>query len=139
MYVIPALSVALAAMLWAGARRRRGGLHRPPAAPERPYGAGMAIPPNQAKARFRILLEFGTLMAGEAPMAAPRDALHHMIDRLPDAELGAALRFLKFLSQEPAEPPLAASIRRGITEADAGRTIICHSYDEMVEKVLGKE
>jgi hypothetical protein len=99
----------------------------------------MAIPPNQAKARFRILLEFGTLMAGEAPMAAPRDALHHMIDRLPDAELGAALRFLKFLSQEPAEPPLAASIRRGITEADAGRTIICHSYDEMVEKVLGKE
>jgi hypothetical protein len=61
-----------------------------------------------------------------------------MIDRLPDAELGAALRFLKFLSQEPAEPPLAASIRRGITEADAGQTIICHSYDEMVEKVLGE-
>ena len=72
-------------------------------------------------------------------MAAPRDALHHLIDGLPDAEIGVALRFLKFLSQEPVEPPLAASIRRGITEADAGRTIICHSYDEMVEKVLGKE
>jgi hypothetical protein len=99
----------------------------------------MAIPPSRAKARFPFLLGFGTLMAREATMAAPREALHHLIDRLPDAEIGVALRFLKSLSQEPVEPPLAASIRRGITEADAGRTIICHSYDEMVEKVLGKE
>jgi hypothetical protein len=99
----------------------------------------MAIPLFRAKARFPFLLGFGTLMAREATMAAPREALHHLIDRLPDAEIGVALRLLKSLSQEEGEPPLAASIRRGITEADAGRTIICHSYDEMVEKVLGKE
>lgn len=120
-------------------RTRGRQLDRRPGCAERRYGAGMAIPPSRAKARFPFLLGFGTLMAREATMAAPREALHHLIDRLPDAEIGVALRFLKSLSQEPVEPPLAASIRRGITEADAGRTIICHSYDEMVEKVLGKE
>jgi hypothetical protein len=72
-------------------------------------------------------------------MAAPRDALHDLIDRLPDAELSVAQRFLEFLSQEPVGPGLAASIRRGITEADSGQTIVCHNYDEMVEKLLGKE
>jgi len=136
-HVIPALSVALAATLWAGARR-----YASTTLPQRLSGATARewlFRRARPKLASRILLGFGTLMVGEAPMAAPRDALHHLIDGLPDAELGVALRFLKFLSQEPVEPPLAASIRRGITEADAGRTIICHSYDEMVEKVLGKE
>lgn len=72
-------------------------------------------------------------------MAAPRDALHNLIDRLPDTELSLAQRFLEFLSQEPVGPTLAASIRRGIAEADAGQTIVCHNYDEMVEKLLGQE
>jgi hypothetical protein len=72
-------------------------------------------------------------------MAAARDTLHTLIDRLPDAELGVAQRFLEFLSQEPIGPTLAASIRRGIAQADAGQTIVCHNYDEMVEKLLGKD
>jgi hypothetical protein len=72
-------------------------------------------------------------------MAVARDTLHDLIDRLPNAELGVAQRFLEFLSQEPIGPGLAASIRRGIAQADAGQTIVCHNYAEMVEKLLGKE
>jgi hypothetical protein len=72
-------------------------------------------------------------------MTPTRDALHDLIDRLPDAELSVAQRFLEFLSQEPVGPALAASIRRGIAQADAGQAIVCHNYDEMVEKLLGKE
>ena len=72
-------------------------------------------------------------------MAGPRDALHDLIDKLPDAELSAAQRFLEFLSSEGIWPTFAASIRKGIAEADAGRTIVCSNYDEMIEKVLGKE
>jgi hypothetical protein len=78
-------------------------------------------------------------MAGTEEMVVARDTLHDLIDRLPDAELGAARRFLEFLSQEPIGPGLAASIRRGIAQADAGQTIVCHNYDEMVEKLLVKE
>jgi hypothetical protein len=53
----------------------------------------------------------------------------------------AARRFLEFLSQEEIGPELAASIRRGISEANAkrGETVVCGSYHEMVEKLLGKE
>ena len=72
-------------------------------------------------------------------MSANRDQIHHLVDRLPEAELLAAQRFLEFLSQEPVGPMFAASIRRGIDQADAGQTIVCHNYDEMVEKLLGKE
>jgi hypothetical protein len=72
-------------------------------------------------------------------MAAARDALHDLIDRLPDEELSAAQRFLEFLSQEAAGQALADSIRRGIAQADAGQTIVCNNYDEMVEKLLGTE
>jgi hypothetical protein len=72
-------------------------------------------------------------------MSASRDALHQLIDGLPDAELAAAQRFLEFLSQEPVGPNFAAAIRRGIAQADAGDTIVCRSYDEMVAKVLGGE
>jgi hypothetical protein len=72
-------------------------------------------------------------------MNGPRDALHTLVDQLPEAELGAAKRFLEFLSQEEIGPELAASIRRGISEANRGETIVCGSYEEMVEKLLGRE
>ena len=70
---------------------------------------------------------------------ATRDDLHHLIDKLPDGEIPAAHRFLEFLSQEPISPAFAASIRRGIAQADSGQTIVCHNYEEMVEKLLGQE
>ena len=72
-------------------------------------------------------------------MATGRDAIHYLVDRLPDSELGAAQRFLEFLSQEPVGPAFSASIRRGMAQAEAGQTVVCHDYDEMVEKLLGKE
>ena len=72
-------------------------------------------------------------------MATNRDELHHLVDRLPDAELSTAHRFLEFLSQESVGPVFGASIQRGIAQADAGETIVCGSYGEMVEKILGKE
>lgn len=72
-------------------------------------------------------------------MAAPREDLHEMIERIPDAELAAARRYLEFLSQEPVGPAFAASIRRGIAQAEAGQTVVCRSYDEMVDKILGQE
>jgi hypothetical protein len=72
-------------------------------------------------------------------MAAARDALHDLVDRLPDEELNAAQRFLEFLSQEAVAPSFAASIRRGIAQADAGQTIVCQNYDEMLEKLLGAD
>jgi len=72
-------------------------------------------------------------------MATNRAELHHLVDLLPDAEVATAHRFLEFLSQESVGPTFAASIRRGITQADAGETVVCGNYEEMVEKVLGKE
>ena len=72
-------------------------------------------------------------------MSASRDALHQLVDGLPDAELAAARRFLEFLSQETVGPRFAESIRRGLADSDAGRTIVCGNYDEMVAKVLGPE
>jgi len=72
-------------------------------------------------------------------MAANRDELHHLVDRLPDAELPAAHRFLEFLAQESVGPAFGASIRRGIQQADSGETVVCSSYDEMVEKILARE
>jgi hypothetical protein len=72
-------------------------------------------------------------------MAVNRDTLHHLINRLPDAEIPAARRFLEFLTQEPVGPVFGESIRRGIAQADAGEAIVCQTYDDMVEKLLGKE
>jgi len=72
-------------------------------------------------------------------MAADRDTLHHLIDRLPGAEISAAQRFLEFLAQEPVGPAFGKSIRRGIAQADSGQAIVCQNYDDMVEKLLGKE
>ena len=42
-------------------------------------------------------------------------------------------------TQEPVGPDFGQSIRRGIAQADAGETIVCLNYDDMVEKLLGKE
>jgi hypothetical protein len=43
------------------------------------------------------------------------------------------------LPQEPVGPVFGQSIRRGIAQADAGEAIVCRNYDDMVEKLLGKE
>jgi hypothetical protein len=72
-------------------------------------------------------------------MPATRSELHVLVDQLPDAELHAAQRFLEFLSEESVGPRFAASIRRGIAQAEAGETIVCHDYDDMAEKLLGKK
>jgi hypothetical protein len=72
-------------------------------------------------------------------MQEPRETLHRLIDRLPDAALGTAQQLLESLSGESVGPEFAESIRRGIAEADAGQTIVCGSFEEMVEKLLGAE
>jgi len=72
-------------------------------------------------------------------MAAARNDLHDLIDRLPDAEVEAARCFLKSLAQEPVGPVFAASIRRGMEQVDAGNTVVCHTYEEMVGQLLDKE
>lgn len=72
-------------------------------------------------------------------MAANRESLHNLVNRLPDAEIPAAQRFLEFLAQEPVGPAFGESIRRGMAQADAGDSIVCRNYDDMVEKLLGEE
>ena len=42
-------------------------------------------------------------------------------------------------TQEPVGPDFGQSIRRGIAQAAAGEPIVCRKYDDMVEKLLGKE
>jgi len=68
-------------------------------------------------------------------MAPTRDQLHDLVEQLPDDELTTAQRFLLFLSQPPINAEFAASMRRGIAQAEHGDTIDCHSYEEMVEKL----
>ena len=65
-----------------------------------------------------------------------RDALHELVDSLPEAEIATAERFLTIISKEPIGPEFADSIRRGLAQADAGDTVVCHDYTEMVEKLL---
>ncbi|MCX6599252.1 MAG: hypothetical protein NTV70_23110 [Acidobacteria bacterium] len=65
-----------------------------------------------------------------------RDVLHELVDSLPEAEIAAAERFLTTISKEPMGPEFAASIRRGLGQADASDTVVCHDYSEMVEKLL---
>jgi len=72
-------------------------------------------------------------------MHEAREALHHLVDQLPDAALGTAQEMLESLSGESIGPEFAESIRRGIAQADAGQTIVCTNYEEMVEKMLGPE
>ena len=65
-----------------------------------------------------------------------RDVLHELIDSLPEEEIATAQRFLTIISKEPIGPELAESIRRGLAQADAGDTVVCRDYAEMVEKLL---
>ncbi len=69
---------------------------------------------------------------------ATREALHELIDQLPESDILTAERFLTLLSQEPIGLEFAGSIRRGLAQADAGQTVVCQSYSEMVEKLLAK-
>jgi len=71
-------------------------------------------------------------------MSDNREGLHALVDRIPDAEIPLAERFLQFLSTEPIGPEFSKSLRRSITQADAGETIPCTNYDEMAEKLLGE-
>jgi len=47
-----------------------------------------------------------------------------------------AERFLTIISKERIGPEFAESIRRGLAQADAGDTVVCRDYGEMVEKLL---
>ena len=69
---------------------------------------------------------------------ASRNILHQLVESLPEAEIATAQRFLTLLSAEPIGPEFAESIRRGLAQADAGDTIVCRDYADMVEKLLGK-
>lgn len=66
-----------------------------------------------------------------------RNALHELVDSLPEAEIATAERFLTILSKEPIGPEFADSIRRGLAQADAGDTVVCRDYSEMIDKLLG--
>lgn len=72
-------------------------------------------------------------------MSATREELHDLIEQLPEGEVALARRFLRFLSEEAIGDEFAASIRRGISQANSGQTTEFGSYDEMVEKLLPKE
>ena len=65
-----------------------------------------------------------------------RDALHELVDSLPEEEIATAERFLTIISKEPLGKEFADSIRRGLAQADAGDTVVCRDYSEMVEKLL---
>ena len=65
-----------------------------------------------------------------------RDVLHELVDSLPEAEIATAERFLTIISKEPIGPEFSESIRRGLAQADAGDTVVCRDYPEMVEKLL---
>lgn len=65
-----------------------------------------------------------------------RNALHELVESLPEAEIATAERFLTLISKEPIGPEFADSIRRGLAQADAGDTLVCRDYAEMVEKLL---
>lgn len=47
-----------------------------------------------------------------------------------------AQRDEQFLAEDSISPEFAGSIRRGIAQADAGETVVCHDLDDMVEKLL---
>lgn len=65
-----------------------------------------------------------------------RDLLHELVDSLPEDDIAIAERFLKIISKEPIGPEFAESIRRGLAQAEAGDTVVCRDYAEMVEKLL---
>ncbi|MEP7353749.1 MAG: hypothetical protein ABI824_11000 [Acidobacteriota bacterium] len=67
-----------------------------------------------------------------------RAALHALVDRFPDTEIGNAERFLALLAQEPIGPEFAESIRRGLAQAESDQTVVCRDYSQMAEKLLSK-
>jgi hypothetical protein len=67
---------------------------------------------------------------------ANRDALHELVDSIPEADIATAQRFLTLISKEPIGPASADAIRRGLAQADAGGTVVCRDYAEMIEKLL---
>lgn len=71
-------------------------------------------------------------------MSETRQTLHELVERIPDAEIPIAERFLSLLSRESIGPQFAESIRRGIVQAAAGDTTVCRDFRDMVEKLLDK-
>jgi len=71
-------------------------------------------------------------------MAVLRSDLHELVEQIPEKEIPVARRFLQFLSQEPISPEFAESIRRGLIQAGAGKSVVCGNLDEMAEKLLDK-
>ncbi len=65
-----------------------------------------------------------------------RNVLHELVDSPPEAEIATAERFLTIISKEPIGPEFAESIRRGLAQGDAGDTVVCRSYSEIVENLL---
>lgn len=65
-----------------------------------------------------------------------RHVLHELVDSLPEAEIATAERLLTMISKEAIGPEFADSIRRGLAQADAGDTVVCRDYADMVEKLL---
>jgi hypothetical protein len=72
-------------------------------------------------------------------MSTTRAELHDLVERLPDAEILAARRFLEFLSEESVGPVFAESIRTEIAQTSARETIVCRSCEDMSAKPLGNE
>lgn len=62
-------------------------------------------------------------------MVISRDALHKLVGSLPESEIA-------IIPKQPIGPEFADSIRRGLAQADAGDTVVCRDYAEMVEKLL---
>ena len=74
-----------------------------------------------------------------------RESLHHLVDRLPDAELAAAQRFLEYLAANPAlraalaappdDEPVTAqdleAIRRAQDDVRSGRV---SSHDDVLRE-----
>jgi len=74
-----------------------------------------------------------------------RETLHHLVDRIPDAELAAAQRYLEYLASNPAlraaltappdDEPVSAddveAIRRALDDVRAGRV---SSHDDVLRE-----
>lgn len=67
---------------------------------------------------------------------AAREHLHGLVDRLPEGEINAAERFLEFLASEQVGPTFSQSVRRGLADSVAGRTVDCATEEETFAKLL---
>lgn len=85
-------------------------------------------------------------------MSALKNRLHELVERLPEPEEHAALRFLEYLAERGADPVLRAlaaapdedepltdedreALRQGREDAAAGRVV---SHEEAVRRLLGR-